>query len=268
MKFAPPVCPLFVPASRPDRFEKAASSGADAIVIDLEDAVATGDKVAARMAAQSHRIAGLPVYVRVNGADTPWHDDDLQALKNTALAGIVLPKADEPDVVARLRKRLGRDIPVLPLIESARGMEARQALLSAEGVLCAIFGSLDYALDMGCAAEWQPLLPARMSLVQTSRSLGLPAPIDGVTTNVKDLTLTRTEAERARDHGFGGKLAIHPAQVEPILDAFRPGQEQVTWARRVLEAAGSGDAAVYIVDGAMVDAPVIKKARDILRRSK
>ena len=268
MKFAPPVCPLFVPASRPDRFEKAASSGADAIVIDLEDAVAPGDKVAARMAAQSHGIAGLPVYVRINGADTPWHDDDLQALKNTALAGIVLPKADEPDVVARLRKMLDRDIPVLPLIESARGMEARQALLSAEGVLCAIFGSLDYALDMGCVAEWQPLLPARMSLVQTSRSLGLPAPIDGVTTNVKDLTQTRTEAERARDHGFGGKLAIHPAQVEPILDAFRPGQEQVAWARRVLEAAGSGDAAVYIVDGTMVDAPVIKKARDILRRSK
>lgn len=268
MKFAPPISPLFVPASRPDRFGKAASSGADAIIIDLEDAVAPTDKAAARMAAQNHGIAGLPVYVRINGADTPWHDDDLRALKNAALAGIVLPKADEPEVVARIRKMLDRDIPVLPLIETARGMEARQALLSAEGVLCAVFGSLDYALDMGCVAEWQPLLPARMSLVQTSRSLGLPAPIDGVTTNVKDPTQTRSEAECARDHGFGGKLAIHPAQVGPILDAFRPGEEQVAWARRVLEATGSSDAAVCIVDGAMVDAPVIKKAQDILQRSR
>jgi len=267
MTILPPVCPLFVPASRPDRFAKAASSGADAVIIDLEDAVAPGDKDAARSAVRDHGIAGLPVFVRVNGANTPWHDDDLAALKDVSLTGIVLPKAEDAEAVARLRRGIGRNVPVFPLIESARGMEFRQSLLAEEGVVCAIFGSLDFALDMGCTADWQALLPARMSLVQTSRALGLPAPIDGVTTNVKDLAQTRHEALVARDHGFGGKLAIHPAQVEPILGAFRPDKDEVAWARRVLDSTANGSDAVTIVDGKMVDAPVIKKARDVLRRA-
>jgi citrate lyase subunit beta / citryl-CoA lyase len=267
MTLAPPIAPLFVPASRPERFEKAAASGADAIIIDLEDAVDPHGKDAARTAIQRHCIDTLPVYIRVNAAGTPWHADDVEALKDVPLAGIVLPKAESADSVTQLRRKFGREIPVLPLIESACGMEARQAVLSAPGVFCAIFGSLDYGLDMGCLPDWEPLLPARMSLVQTSRSLGLAAPIDGVTTDIRNLSMVAADAGKARDHGFGGKLAIHPAQVGPILNAFEPGEEQVAWAGRVIEAVRSGGA-VCIVDGAMVDAPVIKKAQQILQRAK
>lgn len=263
-----PVAPLFVPATRPERFAKAAASGADAIIIDLEDSVAPHEKDAARLSARDHGVTEVPVLIRINGGSTPWHEADLDCLRDAELAGLVLPKAEIAGVLGRLHSRLSRDVRVYPLIESARGMESLGDILSEPCVAGAIFGSLDYSLDMGCTSEWEPLLPARMALVQKSRSLGLPPPIEGVTPDIGDAEKVAAEAGRARDCGFGGKLAIHPSQVKPILDAFRPTPEQTDWARRVIDAVDQGADGAFQIDGRMIDAPVIEAARAILAKAR
>ncbi|WP_043836453.1 HpcH/HpaI aldolase/citrate lyase family protein [Muricoccus aerilatus] len=257
-----PIVPLFVPGDRPERFEKAASSGADAVIIDLEDAVAPERKEAARRAAATASLA-LPVFVRVNAAGTPWHAEDLAALSGAALAGVILPKAEDPAALATLRALLPDEGVVVALVESARGLAGTRELARAAGRLA--FGSMDYAADLGCAHTREALLTARSELVLASRLAGLPAPLDGVTAAIGDEALTEADARHAAELGFGGKLLIHPRQVAPALRGFAPGEEEVAWARRVL--ASEGDGAVK-VDGAMIDAPVRMRAERILARAR
>lgn len=168
---------LFVPGSRPDRFAKAAASGADNLIIDLEDAVAPGSKEAARTAAAQY-LQDQPAIVRINAADTSWYAGDLAALAKTAqLAGVVLPKAASVDAVEALVEVLPHGTPVLLLIESAVGMRDAHKLAGVTGVTRLMFGNLDFALDAGItarSAEQSELLYARSTLVVTSRAAGLP----------------------------------------------------------------------------------------------
>lgn len=244
--------PLFVPANRPERFAKAAVSGADAVILDLEDAVAAEAKDAARDALDIG-FTDLPVLVRINAFGTPWHEADLAAVRALKPAAVILPKAE----VAGLD--LG--LPVIALIETARGMaEARQI---APRVARLAFGSIDYCAELGCAHLREVLLPARSELVLASRLAGIAAPIDGVTTALDDMAVTAGDAAHARDLGMTGKLCIHPRQIGAVLGAFRPSAAELDWARRVL---ASGDGAAQ-VDGAMVDEPVRIRARSLLARA-
>lgn len=257
--------PLFVPADRPDRYGKAFAAGADAVILDLEDAVAPNNKAKARAALVAAlgalASAPCPVLVRVNAAGTPWHAEDLAAVAPLPLAGVVLPKAEAGGAVRAAAEATGR--PVLALIESARGVAAVREVAEAAARLA--FGSIDLAADLGCDDARDALLAHRSALVLACRLVGRPAPLDGVTPGYRDGAPVENDARYAATLGFGGKLLIHPAQIAPARAGFAPSAAELAWAERVLAAARDGRAVA--VDGAMVDAPVRLRAEAIVRRS-
>lgn len=266
VNFISPVAPLFVPGSRPERFHKADASTADAVILDLEDAVAPADKDRARDAILAH-ASGLKslVIVRINAPGTNWNEADLDAVNRLDKVSIMLPKAERSEDIANIAKRTRRHFPVIAQVESAIGLAHLPEILCAENLVMVAFGSLDFSLDLGCAHERLPLLAARSELVWRSRAARRLPPLDGVTTNLENPTVMEDDASHAAELGFGGKLAIHPKQIEPIVKAFRPSEKAIVWARNTLGAASSGEA--LRIDGEMVDRPVIERARKILSYS-
>ncbi|WP_417773679.1 HpcH/HpaI aldolase/citrate lyase family protein [Stappia sp.] len=256
--------PLFVPGNRPERFAKALSAGADAVIIDLEDAVPPSAKDEAR-AGLARALADLspavPLLVRVNAAGTAWHDQDLAACAELPLAGVVVAKAEDALSLEHAARRAGAG--VIALVESASGLAAAHEIARASQRIA--FGSIDFAADLGIAHERETLAHARFALALAARLAGQAAPIDGVTTDIRDAALIEADCRHAVGYGFAGKLLIHPAQIGPARAGFAPSPEEAAWARRIVDAAGDGTAAVA-VDGAMVDAPVVIRARQILDR--
>jgi citrate lyase subunit beta/citryl-CoA lyase len=249
--------PLFVPANRAERFAKAAASGTDAVILDLEDAVASDAKNDARAALVTD-FTGLPVLVRINAHGTQWHNADVAAVAALPIAAVILPKAEDVATCNAVATATGK--PIIALIESALGLAQARAIAAAEGVARLAFGSIDFCADLGCEHLRNVLLPARSELVLASRLAGIAAPIDGVTVQLDDLAISHDDAVHARAVGMTGKLCIHPRQIEAVRRAFSPTDQEIDWARRVL---ASGDGAVS-VDGAMVDEPVRIRARAIL----
>ena len=258
------VSPLFVPGDRPDRFEKAAASGADAVIIDLEDAVAADKKAEARAHVAALRKLAVPVLVRVNAPASEWHNEDLRALKNAPIDGVVIPKTQNASEAAAASLALDERGLVVALIESALGLAQARDIALARGVKRLAFGSLDFAVDLGCAHTREALLPARMELVLASRLGGLNGPIDGVTTSIEDTRIAEDDAVYAASLGFAGKLSIHPKQIASVKKGFTPTDDEIAWARKI--SAASEDGAVR-VGGAMADAPVRIRAEQILRRA-
>lgn len=253
---------LFVPGNRPERFDKACAAGADAVIVDLEDAVPFADKAAAREAVAAWLSPAKPVLVRVNGADTDWFTDDLALCRAPGVAGVVLPKAEQAGDIARLRA--AGATAVLPLIESATGIDHLRAIASARGVQRLMFGSIDFQLDLGIPGEREELLFFRSQLVLASRLAGLAAPVDGVSTALDDADRLADDARHARQMGFGAKLCIHPKQVQAVNRCFTPGAHELAWAGRVLEAAALANGAAVALDGKMIDRPVILRAQAIV----
>lgn len=260
----PPIAPLFVPGNRPERFAKAAASDADAIIIDLEDSVATDDKASARSNITDHGIREKPVFIRINSRNSEFWFTDIAAVSGASISGIMISKCEGPEDVSALRLALGYDLSIIALVENAVGFSNLRALCKTPNLLCVAFGSLDFALDVGCIPSWEALLFARSQLVLECRVGNLPPPIDGVTPALNDQELLRTNIERARALGFGGSLAIHPAQTRQILSAFAPSSGQIEWANRVIAAAKANTGAAKL-DGAMIDKPVIERAKRILQ---
>lgn len=252
---------LFVPANRPERIGKALAAGADAVIVDLEDAVPVIDKNAARQALIEHLSPEKPVLVRINGSDTPWFGDDLRLCRMPGVAGIVLPKAERVEDIGFLEEAGAVDVIHL-LIETAQGMANLNALAQASGVCRLMFGTIDFKLDLGIEGDGEELNYFRSQLVLASRLAYLPPPVDGVCTAIDDPHVLGEEVRRARYFGFGGKLCIHPKQVAPVHEYFMPNKEEIAWADRVLDAACSASGAVT-VDGRMVDRPVILRAERI-----
>ncbi|HYF58589.1 MAG TPA: CoA ester lyase [Burkholderiaceae bacterium] len=260
---------LYVPADRPDRYAKALAAGADAVIVDLEDAVAPDAKASARRALADWLAAGVPggaVTVRINAPATPWFDDDLRACAAPGVVAVMVPKAERAEVLAEVAARLpGRRL--LPLVETARGIADLRAVASAPAVERLAFGSIDLSLDLGVADEHEALLYARSRMVLASRLADLAAPIDGVTTALDDAEAIGRDAERARRLGFGAKLCIHPRQVAVVNRAFAPSEAELDWARRVLAAAREAGGAAASLDGKMIDRPVILRAEALLREA-
>jgi citrate lyase subunit beta / citryl-CoA lyase len=204
------------------------------------------------------------VLVRINAVGTEWHEDDVAFLRSHRAAGIVLPKAEEAGTIERIA-RLTKTA-VLPLIESAQGLYAIDMIAKARGAARLAFGHLDFQLDIGMQAsdDERELDNVRLAIVLASRRAGLPAPIDGVTVALDDEARLEVDAERAKRFGFRAKLCIHPKQAAIVNAAFAPTDAQLQWARRVLDAAKESKGGVFRVDGQMVDAPVIARARAIL----
>lgn len=251
------LAPLFVPADRPERFAKAAASGADAVILDLEDAIAPANKGAALSALRTD-FTELPIIVRINAVGTSWHDADLAAVSQLPVAAIMLPMTERVEDVVRVAQCK----PVVALVETVVGIAAARDIARCGAAARMAFGSVDYAADLGCDHVRDALATARAEIVFASRLGNLPAPLDGVTTDLDAGPATSDDARHAASIGFGGKLAIHPRQIAAIRDAFAPSAEAIDWALRVL---GSGEG-VAIVDGKMVDEPVRIRARKILAR--
>ncbi len=258
---------LFVPGNRPDRFEKAWQSGADAVILDLEDAVQSAHKDLAREAVASWLSPARPVYVRINGAGTPWFERDLEVVGMPGVLGIVLPKAEQPEQVEQVVARLTSEARVLPLLETALGVWNAGALAQAPQVERLAFGSVDFQLDTGITGDQEELLYARSRLVLASRIASILPPVDGVTMALDDLTRLRDDVVRARRFGFGGKLCIHPKQVETINRGFGPTEAERAWARRILEAVEATGSGAFRLDGELIDRPVIERARSILAQA-
>jgi citrate lyase subunit beta/citryl-CoA lyase len=260
---------LFVPGDRPERFAKALASGADAVVLDLEDAVAPAAKAAARAAVAQALASGDTRWVlRLNDEASPFHADDLALLQAVPAPALMLAKAERADTLQRLHACCPRAA-LLPLVETARGVLAASALAAAPGVQRLVFGTLDYALDLGLEGPLADTLgldlPAAL-LALASRAAGIGAPVAGVTPALDDPTQLIADLTRARALGYSAKLCIHPRQVAPVHAALAPTAEEQAWATAVLQAAGASSGAVQL-NGRMVDRPVIERARRIQART-
>lgn len=257
---------LFVPGNRPDRFDKALAAGADAVIVDLEDAVAPAAKAAARTAVGAWLTAEKQVLLRINADTTEWFGDDLKLARAPGIVGIVLPKAERIDgALQAICAETGKFL--LPQIETAIGFEQARALASAPGVERLLFGTLDFQVDMGIDGEGDELAYFRSEMVLVSRLAGLQPPVDGPCTSLDDVAQITADTHRARRIGFGGKLCIHPRQVAPVNAAFAPSADDLVWAKRVLAAAAESGGAAVALDGRMVDRPVILKAGQMVREA-
>lgn len=253
---------LFVPACRPERFGKAASSGAQQIIIDLEDAVGPEDKEAARRNALDWFSQGGMGALRINGADSPWFDADLTAVSGLTDITVMVPKASAQTLGYVSRRLPNRKL--LALVESVDALVHIHDLASTPGVARLAFGNLDFSLDARMPCAGPALDPARFAIAMASRQAGLPPPIDGVTIELEDEATLASDIERARALGFTAKLCIHPRQVGQVNEGFAPSVAEAAWARRILDATEKGGGGAVRVDGRMVDRPVLERARAIM----
>jgi citrate lyase subunit beta/citryl-CoA lyase len=260
---------LFVPANRQERFAKAAASGADRVIIDLEDAVGPADKIQARDRLIGASIpSDVPVYLRVNSVTTPWFDDDVAVAARLAITGVLLPKADTAQDVERVADRIPTAQRIIPIIETALGSWNVLEVARASRVERLVFGALDFQLDTGMHDDGDTFSSTRSRITIASKIAGIGAPIDAVTLAIDDEDMLTRDAARSRRFGFDGKLCIHPKQLAATNAAFRPTADDVDWARGLLaeRAARPGDA-VFSYRGTMVDRPVIERATRILAAS-
>jgi len=272
------VTALFVPGNRPDRFVKARGSGADFIIIDLEDAVDSDDKNAAlaatvdylalvggqvgeRVGERVGEQTAVPVLVRINSLDTARGRDDVAALHEHvgALGGIVVPKVESVSHLNEVAIKLPQ-VPLVAIVETAAGIVALPQLLSTTHISRLAFGAIDFALDVGSTAG-AVLDAARSTIVMASRAAVLPAPLDSPSTHINETETVAASAASAHAFGFGGMLAIHPAQLDPIRSGFLPTGAELAWARRALAVGGNASQ----LDGQMVDRPVLERARRLLQ---
>jgi len=264
---------LFVPGNRPERFEKAAGSGADAVVLDLEDAVPMSEKLIARRSIEKAwpalRSLAVPLVVRINAAELPSGQDDLRWLvRLEGLAGVMVPKVECSEGLGIVRDLLP-SVPILPLIESASGYDALRAISAVPGVLRLVIGHIDFMADVGiqCDRDQSELAPLRFAVAMATRLERLAPAIDGVTADIHDADRLRVDTQRAVRFGFGGKLCIHPRQVGVVHEGLTPSDEEVTWARQVVEADARANGAAIQLDGRMIDVPVVLQARRTLARA-
>jgi citrate lyase subunit beta / citryl-CoA lyase len=264
---------LFVPGDRPGRFAKALATAADAVIVDLEDAVApeaksdARDAVAKLMTARPDRSR---LVVRINDESTPWFEDDVRMLRDTGVASVLLPKAERRESLQALRAAC-IEITLLGLIESAKGVLAAGSLATAPGMQRLVFGTIDYALDMGLEGDLAATVGldfAATRIALACRAAAIGAPVAGVTTAIDEENILRLDLERARAHGFSAKLCIHPKQVSVVHDVLRPSKLELAWAERVIEASVENNGAAIQVDGRMIDKPVIERARRVVQRAR
>jgi citrate lyase beta subunit len=266
---------LFVPGTRPDRFAKAASAGADLVCVDLEDAVAIDAKDGARVETVAHladlTAPGVERLVRINALDTQAGLKDLDALLTArpAIDGLMIPKpraAAEIAVLDRLLAATPWRLHVI--IETADGLANVHALASASPRVAALlFGAVDMSADLGCALAWEPLLNARAQVAHAAARFGLTA-MDVPWLQLDDMVGLEAEAARVKALGFHGKAAIHPTQLPVIHGVFNPSGPEIERARRIVDAFAASSGGLLVVDGALIEAPVLRQMQRTLDTAK
>jgi len=286
-KLGPIRSALFVPGNQPDRVDKAVATVADRVIIDLEDAVAVSQKKEIRALVRdkiiTHKDRG--VLARVNGLETDFFMGDLEAIVVKELGGLMLPKTENSHqareihrLLADLEKKQGLaagNAAVILLVESALGVQNIFQITSAAAELNREFviamGAADYALDMGIeiTKDGGELIYPRSRIAVACRAAGIAPPLDTpFMIDLKDIEALKNDAARAKQLGFQGKLCIHPNQIEPVHVIFTPTAEEISFARRVIEAFEAEEAkgsAAILVDEKFVDYPVVERSRRILQ---
>ena len=265
---------LFVPAVRPDRFPKALATGTDAVCLDLEDGVGPGAKDEARAAALTLLAERAPtraeVSLRINDPTTDVGRRDLDALLGAGVRpdALMLPKVSRPDVIRAVEASLGSvgsDLPLIVQIETAQGVAAVAEIGTASANIAVLFfGAIDLAADIGSVVDWDALVYARSRVVLAAAVAGVTA-LDSPFMDVPALDALGEESRRARRLGFVGKAAIHPTQVSTIQDAFSPTIDEIAWARRVVAAYEANGGGVLLVEGQLIERPVVRTAQRTLQ---
>ena len=262
---------LFVPANQPERYGKALASGADGVIIDLEDAVGLDDKAKARellknawssiSVEQKQRMI-----IRCNAPGTPFYAADLVLAKELQVQYLMIPKTESHDQINGAAEEL-ENTAFIPMIETPLGLHHLNEIASAEQVLRLALGNLDMQVEMGmsCDDNETEIDTARFMLVLASKLAQIAPPLDGVTPSTDDEPRIFAHAQKAKRFGFGAKLCIHPKQIPIIKRAFSPTVEEISWAKRVLAADNASNGQAVKVDGKMVDRPVVMLAHRILR---
>jgi citrate lyase subunit beta/citryl-CoA lyase len=258
---------LFVPGDRPERFGKALTSGATGAILDLEDAVSPDRKEFAReqvLAFLDARDDNAHVAVRINPPDTSDGRADLAMLAGARRAGaVVVPKVSHVRDCARVTDAAG-DLPQIVIIETARGLAHCETIAEAAHVLALAFGPYDLAAELGGSSDADAMDVHRARMLVAARAAQRWA-IDGPSREYGDPAIPARDAQRARRLGFDGKLLIHPAQIAPVRDAFAPSADELAYARRIVEAAARSNPAV--LDGTMIDPPIVTAAERIIARA-
>jgi citrate lyase subunit beta/citryl-CoA lyase len=261
---------LFVPGDDERKLSRAAESEADALILDLEDAVPSAAKSAAReqvlafLAGREPAFRPREAFVRVNAADTPWVRDDEDRLREAGVATVMLPKS-----TARTAAAVPGGLEVIALIETARGVEESLPVAETGAVRRLMLGSADLAAELGIPVrdDEKELSYPRSRLAMCSAAAGIEGPVDVVSLAVRELGSLRESALRAKSLGFTGKACIHPGQVATVNEVFSPTKAEVSWAHGVLAAFGAAEGAgsgVTVFEGRLVDAPAVSRARRIL----
>lgn len=255
---------LYVPGDRPDRIGKALAGPADAVIIDLEDAVSVADKDTARHHALDTLATGHTAYVRINATGSTTGEADLRALAASpgALAGVRVPKCEDPGEVRRIADTLG--VSVYPVLESALGVENALTLATAHPLVAGIsLGEADLAADLrvagGDALSWP-----RSRIVVAARAAGLPSPVQSVWTAVRDLNGLRASTVEGRHAGFFGRSVIHPAQIPVVHEVCAPDPAETSWARELIDGLTGTKAAWIDRNGQFIDAAIVARARWLL----
>lgn len=276
---------LFAPGNRPDRAEKAIGLDADAVIIDLEDAVPLAEKEKTRPLVREvlDRNPGKRIYVRVNALTTPYYKEDLEAVVCQNLTGIILPMVESAEDIFKLdrlmtplEKKAGINVGSLEvhsICETAKGLQEIYSIASAKPenhpVTLVGFGAADYTLDLGInlTREGKELDYPRSRIPVASRAAGIMPPLDTPwMIDLKDIDGLIADAQKAKAYGFQGKTVIHPNQIHPCNDVFTPTQEEIAYARKVIEAFDEaereGKAAIQL-EGKFIDYAIVKRSRRI-----
>ena len=285
MELGPLRTALFVPGNRPDRVDKAVKTSADAVIIDLEDAVALTEKEASRSKVRDKILehAERKIIVRVNSLDSPFFQGDLAEVVTGNLACLMVPKVESAAHVREINENLLKvekekgivegSVSIIPLIESAGAVQDIFQIATEKTepsrIYCVAFGAADYTLDMGIEITkgGAELSYPRARIAVASRAAGIEPPLDTpFMMDLKDMEALKVDAGRAKQLGFQGKLCIHPNQIEPCHAIFSPTKEEILYAERVVkvfeEAEKEGSAAIQL-DGKFIDYAVVERARRI-----
>lgn len=264
---------LFVPGTRPERFLKALDSGANAVILDLEDAVPEEDKEVARNAIrtawptftdeQKNRLV-----IRSNAPGSKFYSADLILAQELDITCILIPKSESLDEINGAALVLPNTA-IIPMIETALGLDHLRDIANSDQVIRLALGNLDLQADLGmsCDADETELQTARFQIVLASRLANIAPPIDGVTASTEDIAQITHDAQRAKRMGFGAKLCIHPKQLAIVQAAFMPSKDELEWAQRVLEADKASKGGAVKLDGRMIDRPVVLLAQRTLARA-
>ncbi len=265
---------LFVPANRPDRFAKSLATRADAVIVDLEDAVPLSEKAAARDAIRRDLTPWLEqcpqrLVLRINACGTPFWDDDLRLVEELGIRHLMVPKTESAEQLTSIAHALSFTPVLIPMIESAKGVDQLKAIAAHPNTLRLSLGNIDLQLSLGlqCGPDELELLPVRHQILLASRLAEIAAPIDGVTVQIESQAQLSADILRAKRLGFRAKLCIHPKQVDGVIEGFQPSAQEVKYAQAVVAADKAANGGVVQLNGKMVDRPVVMLAQSVLAQA-